>query len=92
MSDLQQVVGEIQDIDGDWLSIDVKNRFETGDLMELVTPSGNLSFRLTDMIGRDGKPTDAAPGSGHVVKIPVPAEADPATINEFALLVRYLPK
>ena len=90
-SDRQQVVGEVQDINDNWLSIDVKNRFEIGDLMELVTPSGNLPFRLTDMIRHDGKPTNAAPGSGHVVKIPIPAEADPHMIDDFALLVRYLP-
>ena len=91
-SDLQQVVGEVRDMNDNWLSIDVKNRFETGDLMELVTPSGNLSFKLTDIMSNDGKPAEAAPGSGHVVKIPVPAEADPHTIDEFALLVRYLPR
>jgi putative protease len=91
-SDRQQVVGEIQDINDNWLSIAVKNRFETGDRMELVTPSGNRPFRLADMMSRDGKPTDTAPGSGHVVKIPIPAEADPHMIDEFALLVRYLPK
>ena len=90
-SDRQQVVGEIQDINDNWLSIAVKNRFETGDRMELVTPSGNRSFRLTDMMNHDGKPTDTAPGSGHFVRIPIPAEADPHMIDEFALLVRYLP-
>jgi len=91
-SDRQQVVGEVQDINDNWLSIDVKNRFETGDLMELLTPSGNLSFRLSDMLGDDEEPTDVAPGSGHVVKIPVPVEADPQMIDDFALLVRYLPE
>jgi putative protease len=90
-SDRQQVVGEVQDINDNWLSIAVKNRFGTGDLMELVTPSGNLSFQLTDLTSHDGKPTDVAPGSGHVVKIPIPAEADPHVIDDFALLVRYLP-
>ena len=90
-SDRQQVVGEILDMNDNWLNIAVKNRFETGDLMELVTPSGNLSFELDNMIGKDGNPTDAAAGSGHVVSIPVPEEADLKTINEFALLVRYLP-
>ena len=90
-SDRQQVVGEIQDINGNWLRIDVKNRFGTGDLMELVMPSGNLSFRLTDMMNNDDKPADIAPGSGHIVKIPIPDEADPDVIDEFALLVRYLP-
>ena len=91
-SDRQQVVGEIQDINDNWLSIAVKNRFETGNLMELVTPSGNRSFRLSDMMSRVDKPIDVAPGSGHVVKIPIPAEADPHMIDEFALLVRYLPE
>jgi putative protease len=90
-SDRQQLVGEIRDIDGDWLSIDVKNRFEKGDYMELVTPSGNLTFELPDIIGRDGKPSDCAPGSGHVVKIPLPEGTKPDAIDEFALLVRYLP-
>ena len=90
-SDRQQVVGEILDMSDNWLSIAVKNRFETGDLMELVTPSGNVSFELNSMMGRDGNPSDAAAGSGHVVSIPVPEEADVQTINEFALLVRYLP-
>jgi putative protease len=90
-SDRQQVVGEVQDANDSWLSIDVKNRFEIGDLMELVTPSGNLSFRLTDIMSHDGKAIDAVPGSGRVVKIPIPADADSHSIDDFALLVRYLP-
>jgi len=90
-SDRQQVVGEVQDMNDNWLSIGVKNRFETGDLMEMVTPSGNASFKLAAMTSDDGKATEIAPGSGRVVKIPVPAELDPQMIDEFALLVRYLP-
>ncbi len=90
-SDRQQVVGEVQDVNDSWLSIDVKNRFEIGDLVELVTPSGNLSFRLTDIMSHDGKAIDAVPGSGRVVKIPIPADADSHSIDDFALLVRYLP-
>jgi len=90
-SDRQQFVGDVIDINDGWLSIDVKNHFETGDLMELVTPSGNLSFHLADLIGRDGRRTHVAPGSGHVVKIPLPESADGGTIEDFALLVRYLP-
>jgi putative protease len=89
-SDVQQVVGEIKDINDNWLSVDVKNRFKTGDLMELVTPSGNLSFRLADMMSHDDKPTDVAAGSGRIVKIPIPDEADATVIDDFALLVRYL--
>ena len=90
-SDRQQFVGDVLDINDGWLTIDVKNRFETGDLLELVTPSGNLSFELHVLIGRDGQRTHVAPGSGHVVKIPLPETADVDTIDDFALLVRYLP-
>jgi putative protease len=91
-SDRQQFVGDIVDMNDGWLTVDVKNHFETGDQMELVTPAGNLTFELEELIGRDGNHADTAPGSGHVVKIPLPAGADPATINEFALLVRYISK
>ncbi len=66
-SDRQQFVGDVLDINDGWLTIDVKNHFETGDLLELVTPSGNLSFDLQDLIGRNGQRTDVAPGSGHAV-------------------------
>jgi U32 family peptidase len=91
-SDLQQFVGDIVGLDGDMLTIDVRNRFEAGDRMELVTPSGNLSFSLETIIGRDGNRVDAAPGSGHVVRIPLPQGAAEQSIGEFALLVRYLPR
>jgi putative protease len=91
-SDRQQFVGDIVDVNGGWLTVDVKNRFEKGDQMELVTPSGNLSFELPEIIGRDGNTTDVAPGSGHVVKIPLPEEPVADMIDEYALLVRYLPR
>jgi len=90
-SDRQQFVGDITDCRDGWLTVDVKNRFEAGDHMELVTPSGNLSFDLEMIIGRDGNRSQVAPGSGHVVKIPLPEQIDPLVTDEFALLVRYLP-
>jgi len=89
--DRQQFVGDVLDMNGGWLTVDVKNRFETGDLMELVMPGGNLAFDLPEIIGRDGKRADIAPGSGHIVKIRLPDGAKPNSIDEFALLVRYLP-
>jgi len=90
-SDRQQYVGAILDSDDDWLTVDVKNRFERGDQMQLMTTRGNLSFDLPAIIGRNGESTDAAPGSGHIVKIPMPEGLDPVNINEFSLLIRYLP-
>ena len=91
-SNRQQVVGEVLGHNADRLTIDVKNRFECGDLMELVTPSGNLSFKLENIQSEDGQSMDAAAGSGRTVTIPVPQQADTAKINEFAFLVRYLPR
>jgi putative protease len=90
-SDLQQFVGGVVDCSGGWLTVDVRNRFEAGDRMELVTPAGNLSFTLPEIIGGDGRRTNIAPGSGHVVKVPLPEGAEAVRIDEFALLVRYLP-
>ncbi|MEE4216789.1 MAG: tRNA 5-hydroxyuridine modification protein YegQ [Xanthomonadales bacterium] len=90
-SDRQQFVGDVLDVAGDWLTIDVKNRFFVGDRLELVTPAGNSKFTLEELIGRDGQAADKAPGSGHVVKVRLPDQVDPAGIDEFALLVRYLP-
>ena len=91
-SDRQQVVGDILGLDDGWLRVDVKNRFEVGDRMELVTPGGNISFGLEAIIGRDGRPAEVAPGSGHVVKIPLPEAVQAQSIDDYALLVRYLPR
>ena len=90
-SDKQQFVGAIIDSNDTWLTVDVKNRFETGDQMQLMTTKGNTSFVLPTIIDRNGHPGDAAPGSGHIVKIPVPQGIDPNDIDAFSLLIRYLP-
>ena len=90
-SDKQQFVGAILDCSNDWLTVDVRNHFEAGDHMELLTPKGNLSFELPTIIGRDGTVTNVAPGSGHIVKIPVPENIQADEVNEYSLLVRNLP-
>ncbi len=91
-SDRQQLVGEIVDAANGWLTVDVKNRFEKGDLVELMMPAGNITFDLVELLNRDGNPVDVAPGSGHVVRIPLPDDTDPGIVDEFAMLVRYLPR
>lgn len=82
-----QFVGEVLVDLGEWLSVEVKNRFCVGDQLELMTPSGNHSFALNSPLDRHGQPTGVAPGTGHVVRIPKPDGID---INK-ALLLRYLP-
>ena len=90
-SDKQQYVGAILDRNEKWLTVDVKNRFEAGDQLQLMTTSGNISFDLPTILDRNDNTTDAAPGSGHIVKIPVPDGIEPGNIDEFSMLIRYLP-
>ena len=55
--------------------IDVKNKFGVGDSVEMICAHGNQTFTVESMIkAKDGTPMDVAPGSGHVVRIPVPKE------------------
>ena len=85
--DHQQYCGEILERNGDYLKVDVKNRFVVGDVLELMTTSGNIIFKLTEILDKKGNPTLEAKGSGHVVEIPVPADID----MRYALLIRNLP-
>jgi putative protease len=86
----QQFVGEVIDANDRWLTIDVKNQFRVGDDMELMTPAGNIRFKLGALENRDGGHMDIAPGNGHVVKVPVPAESIDAGALQMGLLVRSL--
>ncbi|QFT55009.1 putative protease YhbU precursor [Microbulbifer sp. THAF38] len=85
----QQFVGELIDGSPEHLTIDVKNRFERGDQLELMTPSGSLFFPLEQMENTEGKAIDVAPGSGHIVQIPRPEGVDDDQLQQ-ALLVKAL--
>ncbi len=91
-SDQQQYVGALLDCNASWLKVDVKNHFEVGDRLQLMTPNGNVSFTLQAMTGRDGNTSKVAPGSGHVVQIPAPENMDVSKIDEYSLLIRNLPQ
>ena len=85
--DYQQFCGEVIERNGDYVRVEVKNRFLVGDTLELMTPKGNLVFTLTEMRDLKGHPIDNAKGSGHIVEIPLSADIDIA----YALLIRHLP-
>lgn len=88
VSDSAQFVGEVLGRDDNGFAIvDVKNKFVTGDTLELMTPKGNVMFELTKMFNKHGEDVSVAPGSGHVMSIPLSAELD----LDFALIMRYLP-
>ena len=85
--DHQQFVGEVLERNGDLIKIEVKNYFEVGDDLELMTTQGNISFKLTQILDKKGNPMSAAKGSGYIVTIRIPADVD----ISYALLIRNLP-
>ena len=84
----QQYVGDISAFDADsgTAVIAVKNRFARGDLLQLIRPTGNVAFTLEQLSDLDGNAIDVAPGSGHRVKLRLPAAAS----AEHCLLARYV--
>lgn len=88
----QQFVGEVLgfDLARGRLEVEVKNRFEVGDGMELMLPGGNHRFVLEHIENLRGEAQSAAPGSGHRVRIPVPKVSITPEQLEFALLMRDL--
>lgn len=90
ISNDQQFVGEAVhwDKDAGWLTLDVKNRFEVGSNLELMTPQGNIQFNLEKLETLKGEAIDVAPGSGYVVKIPLQKELPLKEDGGFAMLMR----
>jgi putative protease len=85
----QQFVGEALSCDGERMLVDVKNYFEVGDTLELISPAGNQRFTLEQIENRSGESVAQAPGSGHVVSIPLPQRHGIAADGSHALLMRY---
>ncbi len=78
-------VGDVIGGEAGWAEVDVKNRFAVGDDLELMSPRGNLEFRVERMETLEGEPLAIAPGAGWRVRIRVPAEADPLGLLTRAL-------
>ncbi len=87
VSDSQQFVGEFTGKRrGDFAEVEVKNKFILGDSLELMTPKGNVIFKLETMENRKSEQITDAKGNGHFVFIPVPQDLS----LEYALLMRNL--
>lgn len=88
----QQFVGEVTDYDASqgWLTVNVKNRFERGDKLELISPLGNRCFTLNELENSNGASIEYAPGSGHIVRVRIDAATQLGNKGEYALLMRYL--
>ena len=78
MADKSQFAAEVGETDNDsgLTELIVKNRFAVGDKMELITPSGNHRFTLSEMIDKKGHKVDEAKGDGWVVRTRLPLCTD----------------
>ncbi|MBI4937194.1 MAG: tRNA 5-hydroxyuridine modification protein YegQ [Nitrosomonadales bacterium] len=79
----QQYVGDIVSCANGIAEIDVKNRFQVGDKLEIIHPSGNRIVELREMKNLEGEVLNAAPGSGHRVQIPLQGELAKGMVARF---------
>ncbi|MDU9408563.1 tRNA 5-hydroxyuridine modification protein YegQ [Pseudomonas sp. zfem001] len=87
VAERQQFVGELTgERRGELVEVRVKNRFAAGDGLELMTPQGNLRFTLEQLQNAQGQAQQVAPGDGHVLYLPLPADVQ----LEYGLLMRDL--
>ena len=72
----QRFVGEIKSYDKTTglAEVEVKNRFEAGDQLDVILPTGKYSIEVNYIESDQGESMDCAPGSGYVVKIPISLE------------------
>ena len=89
VAEKQQFVGEVTAVDSQLgtITVEAKNRFAVGDVIEIMSPSGNRRITLESMFSEKDEPRDVAPGSGHVVKIPL----DTQGLDVRALLLKEIP-
>ncbi|MCX8018288.1 MAG: U32 family peptidase C-terminal domain-containing protein, partial [Rhodocyclaceae bacterium] len=83
-----QYVGEVIGYVGECAEVEVKNRFAVGDRLEIIHPAGNAIVTVGAMhkVGAGGTATaiEVAPGSGHRVRIPLPAGKEGAFLARLA--------
>ena len=84
-SNRSQYVGDVTGFDAanGMAEILVKNRFQVGDRLEIIHPTGNQVVELSQMLDAKGQPVLVAPGSGHRVKIPLAGKIEHAFVARF---------
>jgi len=91
----QRFVGEVINYDRATkrAEIIVKNKFEVGDSVELVSAGGNQTFTVGKMwSAKSGEEITVAPGSSHQVIIELPAEPSPHALLAKNLLAENEPE
>lgn len=88
ISERQQFVGEFTGKRNEqgMAEVAVKNKFLVGDSVEMMTPKGNIVFKIDRLLNRKNESVEAGLGDGHFVFLDVPQDID----LEYALLMRNL--
>ena len=78
-------VGDVMSYDATngMAEIAVKNRFAVGDRIEFVLPEGNQACLVEKLFNEEGADIDAAPGSGHRVRVIAPCNVEKALVARF---------
>ena len=63
--------------------VTVRNRFSVDDWLEIIHPAGNHNVQLARIENMEGQSMAVAPGSGHVVWLPLPASAVGAFVARY---------
>ena len=87
-TDQQQFVAEVTDITDDRLTLEIKNKLEVGDTIEVMTPKGNLTYTLDQIWDKKGNPIEAALGSGWTAQIINPFKDIDREMLQFALVMK----
>ncbi len=77
-------VGEVIDYDSSrgLATIDVKNRFEKGDRIEIISPKTSQNLLVDELLDQKGNRIEVAPGNGWKVRISVAPLQLPALITK----------
>lgn len=87
-TDQQQFVAEVIAVTPDRLKLEIKNKLEVGDTIEVMTPSGNVTYLLERMWDKNGTPIEAALGSGWIAQIDNPFKDMSTETLGFALIMK----
>ncbi|MFB6348043.1 tRNA 5-hydroxyuridine modification protein YegQ [Moraxella sp. ZJ142] len=87
-TDHQQFVAEVSEVSDEFLTLSIKNKLMVGDDIEIMTPKGNLTYKLTEMWDKKDASIDGALGSGWIAKIKNPFNDIAADDLQFALVMK----
>lgn len=86
VSEKAKLAGEIIGREGEYAVVDVRNHFEEGDRIIVMTPSGQFDAVVSGMLDKDHRPVTVAPGDGYRILLPLKDERD----LSFGIILRML--